>query len=147
VITPRKTRLYRTASLHAFQRVIRVLTGIPDLSRMRSCAVLVPSAAAADQLRRTFESHVLNEKHASDCALALPHIVARSGWYDELHSRMPMPPRRLSDLEREVILNAAARATTGSEYSAPFRLRAGLLVQMLSLYDDLRRVADHADRS
>ena len=50
-----------------------------------------------------------------------------------------MPPRRLSDLEREVLLNAAAREVAASEVEPPFRLRAGLLVEMLALYDDLRR--------
>ena len=49
------------------------------------------------------------------------------------------PPRRLGDLEREVLLNAAAREVAGSDIGAPFRLRAGLLVEMLALYDDLRR--------
>ena len=101
--------------------------------------MIVPSTAAADQLRRTLENHVLAQKTSSDRAVCLPHIVTRAGWYDELHSRMPSPPRRLSDLEREVLLKAAARATADSENSAPFRLRAGLLVQMLALYDDLRR--------
>jgi len=76
---------------------------------------------------------------SSDRALCLPHVVTRTGWYDELHSRMPSPSRRLSDLEREVLLKAAARATADSGHSAPFRLRAGLLVQMLAFYDDLRR--------
>src|SRR5205823_2925577 len=102
-------------------------------------AVIVPSAAAADQLRRTLENHVLAQKASADRALCLPLIVTRAGWYDELHARMPSPPRRLSDLEREVLLKAAARDTADSENSAPFRLRAGLLVQMLALYDDLRR--------
>ena len=106
---------------------------------MRSCAVIVPSVAAADQLRRTLENQTLAQKASSDRAVCLPHIVTRAGWYDELHSRMTLPPRRLGDLEREVLLKAAARATAGSENSAPFRLRAGLLVQMLALYDDLRR--------
>jgi hypothetical protein len=52
---------------------------------------------------------------------------------------LPAPPRRLSDLEREVLLNAAAREVAQSGVGAPFRLRAGLLVEMLALYDDLRR--------
>src|SRR5207248_104220 len=52
VITPRKTRLHRTANLRAFQHTIRLLAYQSDLSRLRSCAVIVPSAAAADQLRR-----------------------------------------------------------------------------------------------
>jgi RecB family exonuclease/inactivated superfamily I helicase len=100
--------------------------------------VIVPSAAAADQLRRTLENHILGQKASSDRAVCLPRILTRGGWYDELHARMPSPPRRLSDLEREVLLKAAARAAD-SEHSAPFRVRAGLLVQMLAMYDDLRR--------
>ncbi len=66
-------------------------------------------------------------------------MVTRAAWYDELQSRVATPPRRLSDLEREVLLKAAARAAADSEHGAPFRVRAGLLVQMLALYDDLRR--------
>ena len=56
-----------------------------------------------------------------------------------MHARLPAPPRRLTDLEREVLLNAAARDAVGVEVEPPFRLRAGLLVEMLGLYDDLRR--------
>ncbi len=56
-----------------------------------------------------------------------------------MHARLPSPPRRLTDLEREVLLNAAARDVAASDVEAPFRLRAGLLVEMLALYDELRR--------
>ena len=101
--------------------------------------MIVPSAAAADQLRRTLENHWLLPRSASDRALFLPDILTRAGWYDEMHSRLPSPPRRLTDLEREVILNAAARDAAASDVEPPFRLRAGLLVEMLALYDDLRR--------
>ena len=101
--------------------------------------VIVPSAAAADQLRRTFENHRLLASSPADRALVLPQILTRSGWYDAMHSRLPSPPRRLTDLEREVLLNAAARDAAASEVEPPFRLRAGLLVEMLALYDDLRR--------
>jgi RecB family exonuclease len=38
-----------------------------------------------------------------------------------------------------VLLNAAARDAAASDLEPPFRLRAGLLVEMLGLYDDLRR--------
>ena len=55
-----------------------------------------------------------------------------------MHARLPSPPRVLSELEREVLLNAAAREAA-AELEAPFRLRAGLLVGMLAFYDDLRR--------
>ncbi|MEO5739431.1 MAG: PD-(D/E)XK nuclease family protein [Vicinamibacterales bacterium] len=139
MITPRQTRLYRAADLRAFQRTIRRLAGHTDVWRARSCAVIVPSAAAADQLRRTFENHRLSAVSSADRALALPQILTRSGWYDAMHSRLPSPPRRLTDLEREVLLNAAARDAAAYEVEPPFRLRAGLLVEMLALYDDLRR--------
>jgi RecB family exonuclease len=139
VITPRQTRLYRVADLRAFQRTIRHLASHADVWRARSCAVLVPSTAAGDQLRRTFENHRLLATSPSDRALWLPQILTRSGWYDAMHSRLPASPRRLTDLEREVLLNAAARDAAASEAEPPFRLRAGLLVEMLALYDDLRR--------
>jgi CRISPR/Cas system-associated exonuclease Cas4 (RecB family) len=139
VITPRQTRLFRAADLRAFQGTIRRLASHTDVWRARSCAVIVPSAAAADQLRRTFENHRLLAASSADCALGLPQILTRSGWYDAMHSRLPSPPRRLIDLEREVLLNAAARDLAASELEPPFRLRAGLLVEMLALYDDLRR--------
>ena len=139
MITPRQTRLFRAADLRAFQRTIRRLAGHTDVWRARSCAVIVPSAAAADQLRRTLENHRLLAASPADRALVLPHILTRSGWYDAMHSRLPSPPRRLTDLEREVLLNAAARDVAASDVEPPFRLRAGLLVEMLALYDDLRR--------
>jgi RecB family exonuclease len=139
VITPRQTRLFRAPDLRAFQRTIRRLASHTDVWRARSCAVIVPSAAAADQLRRTLENHRLSASSRTDRALALPQILTRSGWYDAMHSRLPSLPRRLTDLEREVLLNAAARDAAASEMEPPFRLRAGLLVEMLALYDDLRR--------
>ena len=139
MITPRKTRLFRTPDLRGFQRTIRRLSGHNDVLRARSCVVIVPSAAAADQLRRTLENHRLLGASSGDRALFLPQILTRSGWYDAMHARLPAPPRRLTDLEREVILNTAARDAAESDVQPPFRLRAGLLVEMLTLYDDLRR--------
>lgn len=139
MITPRQTRLFRAPDLRAFQRTIRRLAGHTDVWRARSCAVIVPSAAAADQLRRTLENHRLLATSPADRALALPQILTRSGWYDAMHAQLPSPPRRLTDLEREVLLNAAARDVAAAEAEPPFRLRAGLLVEMLALYDDLRR--------
>jgi ATP-dependent helicase/nuclease subunit B len=139
VITPRQTRLFRVADLRAFQRTIRRLADHADLPRLRSCAIIVPSAAAADQLRRTLENHVLQAGPSSDRAMCLPQILTRSGWYDAMHGGMASPPRRLSDLEREVLLKAAARDAAGAGVEAPFTVRAGLLVEMLALYDDLRR--------
>ena len=138
-MTPRQTRLFRAVDLRDFQQTIRRLAGHSDVARLRNCGVIVPSAAAGDQLRRTIENRSLQSIKSSDRAVCLPQILTRSGWYDAMHARMPSPPRRLSELEREVLMNAAARDVAGSDIGAPFRLRAGLLVEMLALYDDLRR--------
>ena len=139
MITPRQTRLFRAADLRAFQRTIRRLAGHADTWRARNCVVIVPTAGAGDQLRRTIENHHLLGMAPADRAIVLPHILTRSGWYDAMHARLPSPPRRLTDLEREVLVNAAAREVAAVEVEPPFRLRAGLLVEMLALYDDLRR--------
>ncbi|MCM3879354.1 MAG: PD-(D/E)XK nuclease family protein [Vicinamibacterales bacterium] len=139
MITPRQTRLFRVANLQEFQRAIRVLADYDDIMRLRSCAVIVPTAAAADQLRRTLENHALQSSSVADRALLLPLILTRSGWYEEMHTRLPHPPRRLSDLEREVLLKASSREVARVSGDPPFRLRAGLLVEMLGLYDELRR--------
>jgi RecB family exonuclease len=138
VITPRQTRLFRAADLRTFRRTIHQLVDHPDVGRVRDSVVLVPSAAAADQLRRTVENRQLGSAAPVDRAVWLPHILTRAGWYDEMHSRLPSPPRRLGELEREVLLNAAAREAA-AVVEPPFRLRAGLLVAMLAMYDDLRR--------
>jgi len=145
VTTARKTRLYRAANLRAFQRIIRLLTRHADLSRLRNSAVIVPTAAAADQLRRTFESGVLEQSDAIDRAIALPQLLTRSTWYEEMHSRLPSPPPRLNDLEREILLKSAARDAK-EQNPAPFGLRAGMLVEMLNLYDELRRRNVTVDR-
>jgi hypothetical protein len=100
--------------------------------------VIVPSAAAVDQLRRTFEAHHLGPDSSSDRAFLVPHVLTRSTWYDEMHARLAAPPVRLSELEREVLLKAAANDVSG-RMPPPFRLRPGLLMEMLAFYDDLRR--------
>ncbi len=145
MITPRTTRLHRAADLRAFNEAIRRLTDHRELSRLRDCAVIVPSSAAADQLRRGFEDAALGERRDEAAAVALPLIVTRAGWYGLMHERLAFGPRRLSELEREVILASAARAADACT-PAPFRLRAGLLVAMLSFYDDLRRRSVTVDR-
>jgi len=144
VITPRQTRLYRAEDLRSFQRIIRHRARQTDVWRAQNCAVIVPSAAAADELRRTLENHHLQTNASSDRALCLPQLLTRAGWYDAMHARLPEPPRRLSELEREVLVSAAAR-DVAKDVEPPFRLRAGLLLEMLALYDDLRRRGSSVD--
>ena len=141
MITPRQTRLFRTQNLREFQRTICSLVeskDASDIGRLQDCAVIVPTAAAADQLRRTLENRVLLSSD-QDAAFLPPRILTRTGWYDAMHGRMAIPPARLGMLEREVLMKAAAREASTREAPAPFKLRAGLLVEMLALYDSLLR--------
>ena len=102
----------------------------------RACAVLVPSRGAAETLRRTLENRLLT---ADTPVLLLPDLIARADLYQELHERVPAAPARLTDFEREVIFRRAARAAAASGTPAPFHLRAGLIVEILAFYDELRR--------
>lgn len=102
----------------------------------RACAVLVPSRGAAEALRRTLENLQLS---GTAVALLLPDLVTRAELYERLHERMPDAPQRLTEFEREVIFRRAAMDAAAQGTPAPFRLRAGLIVEILAFYDELRR--------
>ena len=106
---------------------------IPDA---RACAVLVPSRGAAEALRRTLENILLN---AASPALLLPDVITRSQFYEKLHQRLPGAPPVLTAFEREVIFRRAALDAAARGTPAPFRLRPGLIVEILAFYDELRR--------
>jgi hypothetical protein len=139
MISPRRTRLVRTADLRAFQRAIfDCLPADPD--RVRDCAVIVPTRGAAEELHRTLA-------RLADPAPE-PGLVTRDEFYDMLRERLPGSPAATSAFDREVLLRRAARQAHLSGAEPPFNLRAGLIREMLALYDDLRRhhrtVADFA---
>ena len=98
-----------------------------------SCAVLVPSAAAARELRRT-----LVRRDPTSRVRTSADFLTRAEFYDRLHRSYGDLPRLLSVTEREVLLRRAARKTA-AEVPPPFSLRAGLLREMLRFYDELRR--------
>ena len=102
----------------------------------RRIAVVVPSRGAAGELRRSLENALLS---TGDAAVLLPDLVTRAELYQRLHATLPAAPRMLSAPEREVLLRRAARAAAAAGTEPPFRLRAGLIVQMLDFYDELRR--------
>jgi len=66
--------------------------------------------------------------------------------YDELHARLTQPPRRLTAFERGVIAQAAAREAMATEPDLPFRLRPGLVAEILRFYDLLRRQSQQVQR-
>lgn len=132
MITPRITRLVRVPDLqglHAY--IVRCL-----VADARTCAVLVPTRGAAEALRQTLETRCLTP---GSPALLLPDIVTRAEFYERLHARLPQAPPRLTDFEREVIFRRAAIDAAAQGTPAPFRLRAGLIVEILAFYDELRR--------
>lgn len=137
MITPRRTRLLRARDLASFQRAIARAACHADVARARACAVLVPTRAAAGQLRRTLEEIVLGpDGHR---VLALPELVTRDEWYARLHAHLPAALPLLSEFDREVMAGAAAREAVAAGSPPPFTLRPGLVPEILSLYDGLRR--------
>jgi len=144
VITPRQTRLLRVPDLHAFRCALvecasrrAGAASAAAVLRARDTAVLVPTTAAARQVRRTFEQALLEGR--SNKSIVLPAIVTRAGLYDELFARLGLREMPLSPFEREAIFRACAREAVESGAVPPFTLRPGLIGEMLALYDALAR--------
>jgi RecB family exonuclease len=133
VITPRITRLVRVPDLQGLQAFIGHCL---DTADARTMAIIVPTRSAAEVLRDTLEWQRLT---GDATTVMLPDLVTRDEFYDRLHARVPNAPGRLTDYEREVIFRRSALDASADGTAAPFRLRPGLLVQMLSFYDELRR--------
>ena len=138
MVTPRRTRLLRTANLQLFQAAIADLTRTGDPWIAHDTAVLVPTRAAAEQLRRTLEELTLVGEHAA-AVIALPEVLTRDEWYRAMADRAFPFASLLSDVERYVCMLAAARAAVASGVEPPFNLRPGLVPAIVGFYDDLMR--------
>jgi RecB family exonuclease len=133
VITPRRTQLIRVPELQTFRRAIASLAegaASAGLGAQRDVLVVVPTRGAARLLQHTVEAD----------------IVTREELYDRLHGRLADPPRRLTPLERDVMAQAAARAAAARGSTLSFRLRPGLIAEMLRFYDQLRRQSQQVTR-
>ena len=86
-IAARQTRLVRVPDLSTYQQAIAALARDGGVRDARRRAVIVPTTAAARQLRRTLEASSGGE------AFALPHLVTRDGWYALMHGDMAGAPR------------------------------------------------------
>ena len=146
VITPRRTRLLRADDLRAFQRAIAEVATYNDPWTAQDCVVMVPTHAATEQLKRTLEYLSFtpdNPKQKTAVAgshlIAWPHFVTRRTWYTLMHGRLKSPPRLLTDVEREVLIQSASEDTIRSGVKPPFEVRPGLLPEILTFYDILRR--------
>jgi len=146
VITPRRTRLLRAVDLRAFQCAIAEVATYNDPWIAQDCVVMVPTHTATEQLKRTLEilsftpdNPKQQTTNTGSQLLAWPHFVTRRAWYTLMHGRLKNPPRLLTDVAREVLLQSASEDTIRSGVEPPFEVRPGLLPEILTFYDILRR--------
>ena len=135
MITARATRLVRVPDLKGLRAAVAQLAPVAAIA-VRRTAVVVPSRSAAAELRRSLESVAVA---AGLQALLFPDILTRAELYAGLHAAAADAPRLLTPQEREVLLRRAAREAIAAGVIPPFRLRPGLVLQMLEFYDELRR--------
>jgi RecB family exonuclease len=141
VISARSTRLIRVADLRAFRDAVAALACDGDPLAARDRLVIVPTRAAAAQLTRTIE-----ERNPGDAAaVLLPDLITRGESYERLAARLAPRPRVLNPFEREALVGAACRAAAAAGREPPFRLRPGLVAEILAFYDDLRRNEQDVD--
>jgi RecB family exonuclease len=143
----------RVPGLRAAQRALAWLAcGGPVLSA-RDRAVLLPSRTAAETLGRTIEQVLLVERwrptagdlarldiDAPAGAIVWPDLVTRQEFHARLHARAGDLAPLLTDVEREVLLRAAAGEALRSGAVPPFAVRPGIVAAMLDLFDGLARL-------
>lgn len=135
MITPRATRLVRVADLQAFREaaVTLALDGPPLSARDR--LVVVPTRAAAAHLLRSIEDSL--EPQGGACIL--PDLITPDQIVGRCADRLGVRGTALTDPEREVLLGVSCRAARDAGAEPPFRLRPGLVAEILRFYDALRR--------
>ena len=134
MITPRTTRLIRVADLSAFRIALATLASQGPPLAARDRLILVPTQAAGEQLRRSIEDRQL----AGRPTLVLPDFVPVGALVTAFAQRLVDLPPMLSDAEREALLGVACRTARSRGFEPPFRLRPGLVTEMLRFYDTLR---------
>ena len=135
MITPRATRLVRVPDLRAYRDALSALACGGDPLAARDRLIVVPTRAAGTHLTRSIENRML----AAGGAALLPDIVTRDQMYERFAGRLPQRPRLLDPFEREALLGVACQDAANAGVEAPFKLRPGLVAEILRFYDDLRR--------
>lgn len=133
MITPRVTRLVRVGSVQAFREAAASLATQGSPLDARDRLIIVPTRAAAEHLIRGIE------RTASAPASILPDMATVPEMVGYFASRLPVSRRELTGEEREVLTGVACRAVIAAGIVPPFRVRPGLVAEMLRFYDDLRR--------
>jgi RecB family exonuclease len=136
VIAPRLTRLVRVPDLASFRQALVDRAAAGTLADIRRRAIIVPSHAAAEQLRRTIEDARLA---VGPAAVVMPSLLTRDGWRAALHAALPGAAQTVDAFEREVLLQAACRTAAAGGAPPPFTIRPGLVTEMLAFYDGVRR--------
>jgi RecB family exonuclease len=134
VITPRTTRLVRVPDLRTFRQTLADLACHGSPFEVRDRLVVVPTRAAAAYLLRSIEHRLLR----SDAALALPDLVTPGELVVRLAERLPQHIEALTEAEREVLAGLASRTAIADGHEPPFRLRPGLVAEIVRFYDALR---------
>ena len=138
---PRRTRLLRAGDLAAYRQHFVELTRQLTADTAADTFILVPTAAAAEQLQRTLVDRL--------GASVRPIVGSRGDLYELLASRVAASaagrPRHVSAVEREAMLAACAREAEEAGHPAPFHLRPALVAEMLALYDHVRRLGRSVD--
>ena len=75
----------------------------------------------------------------------LPDFVTRQDWYAQMHLRLASLSPMASEIEREVVASAAARAAGAAGAPPPFTLRPRLVTELLAFYDSVRRLERSVD--
>ena len=135
MITPRTTRLVRVPDLRAFRGAVAALACEGSPLEVGDRLVIVPTHAAAAHLLRSIEGR----SASSGTAIALPALTTSSELTTRLAERLPRVPPLLTDAEREALLGVACRVAREEGVDPPFRLRPGLIAEILRFYDALRR--------
>ena len=141
MITPRRIRLFRVPDLAAFRTTLTdwILALAPEL--VADTCIVVPTRAAAEQLRRTVEDRALG----SWAAVLWPVLATRQELYDEFARRLTSPASMLSAFEREVVLSAVSHTVMDDGLALPYELRPALVAEMVALYDQVRRLGRSVD--
>lgn len=134
MITPRTTQLVRVPDLRTFRQTLAEFACQGSPFEIRDRLVVVPTRAAAAYLLRSIESRLLR----SDAALVLPDLVTPGELVVRLGERLPQHVGALTDAEREVLAGVASRTAIAEGHEPPFRLRPGLIAELVRFYDALR---------
>ena len=140
--TPRSTRLIRTPDLQVFRQTVIGLATSGSPVDARDRMVVVPTRAAASLLVRSIEDAMLS---ASTQALALPDLLTPRELVARLSERLGHARAVLTPAQREVLLGVACRVAQEQGVEPPFRLRPGLVAEILRLYDELKRRQNSVD--